>query len=143
MKDIRKVGEICWLDIKTSDIKATKSFYKKLFGWEYHDENWPHKIYTIMQKDGKNLGGLTDLNLTPLPSGTSSHNSIYIAAHSIDDMTKNCEKFNGQVLVEPFDLENLMRMSVIQDSGGAVFSLMETGAFHAMNADRSKEGVPS
>lgn len=142
MNNIRKIGELCWLDIKTSDMTTSKLFYKKLFGWEYHDENWPHKTYTIIRKDGDRLGGLTDLNLAPLPLGTAPHISVYIAAHSVDDMTENCEKFNGQVLVEPFDLEDLMRMSVIQDPGGAVFSLLETGTFQAMDAEPGKEGVP-
>ncbi|WP_019534554.1 VOC family protein [Paenibacillus ginsengihumi] len=142
MNNIRKIGELCWLDIKTSDMTTSKLFYKKLFGWEYHDENWPHKIYTIIRKDGDRLGGLTDLNLAPLPLGTAPHISVYIAAHSVDDMTENCEKFNGQVLVEPFDLEDLMRMSVIQEPEGAVFSLLEKGTFQAMNAEPRKEGVP-
>ncbi len=124
-------------------MKATKSFYNKLFGWKYHNEKWPNKIYTIIQKDSEILGGLTDLNQTPLPLETPPHMSVYIAVYSIDDITKSCEKFGGQVLIEPFDLENLMRISVIQDPGGAVFSLLEPGTFQAMNTDRSKEGVPS
>lgn len=65
-----------------------------------------------------------------------------IAAHSVDELTENCKTFSGQVLVEPFDSEDLMWMSVIRGPGGAVFSLLETSTFQAMKASPGKAGMP-
>ncbi|MFA9455236.1 VOC family protein [Halalkalibacter sp. AB-rgal2] len=143
MQNIREVGELCWLDLKTADMACTKSFYNKLFGWGYHDEKWPHKTYPIIKQQQSTLGGLTNMNDTPLPEGTPSHLSVYFATHSIDSITANCRRGGGQILVEPFYLEDLMHLSVIQDPDGAIFSLLKTGTFQAMNVLKQNEGVPS
>lgn len=51
-------GQFCWNELATPDVKTAKDFYSKVFGWEFNDIQSPDMTYTIIKKDGKDLGGI-------------------------------------------------------------------------------------
>jgi len=61
--EMPKHGEFCWNDLATSDLEASKKFYRELFGWQFKDSGDAGMNYTEISLDGgKQFGGMWDLN---------------------------------------------------------------------------------
>ena len=119
-----KNGEICWRELTTQNAEKAKSFYAELFGWNYkQSENSPMQ-YDQISKNGEDFGGVLQINeqwgenWQEIPS----HWMTYI---SVDDCDATVEKIKGNVCVEPFDIPNVGRMSVVYDPSGANFSILQ------------------
>ena len=63
----RKPGEFCWINILTPDPAKAQKFFSDLLGWAWVE--MPGVGYR-MQLDGKDIGGLFDLNGPNTPPGT-------------------------------------------------------------------------
>lgn len=121
-----KPGTFCWVELGTTNAAASKSFYKELFGWDYHDsENGPGMIYTMIKLDGKDVGGLYEMPSNMLEQGIPPHWLNYIAVANADEATAQAKASGGAVMNGPFDVANAGRMSVIQDPTGTVFAVWQ------------------
>src|SRR5262245_55315398 len=54
-------GMFCWCQIGTTDPEAAKKFYGQLFGWGYEDSDMDGQTFTVIKKNGKDVGGLYGL----------------------------------------------------------------------------------
>ncbi|MEO5929566.1 MAG: VOC family protein, partial [Candidatus Kapaibacterium sp.] len=55
-------GTFCWWELGTTDQNAAKQFYGELFGWNSVDTPMgPDAVYTMLQRDGQNVGALYQL----------------------------------------------------------------------------------
>ena len=55
-------GNFCWADLSTTDAEASKNFYSRLLGWTAIDNPVGEgMVYSMMQKDGKNVCGLYEM----------------------------------------------------------------------------------
>jgi predicted enzyme related to lactoylglutathione lyase len=130
------------MDIKTLDMDMTKQFYCKFLGWKFKEERLSDRVYTKIYLTENEIGGLTDLNSPIFTKGTIPHVSCYVEVDNVDQMAVKVVELGGNLLLEPFDVGDLSRMTTIQDSTGAVLTLWETRKFRGMNTDISREGVP-
>ena len=119
-------GNFCWFELATSDQKAAKDFYTKVFGWETDDQPMgPDQFYTMLKKDGKNVGALFGMSKEEMGSGIPPHWSIYIAVTNADETTKKAESLGAKTIMAPFDVMDVGRMAVIMDPTGAIFSIWQ------------------
>jgi len=119
-------GSFCWVEIGTTDAGAAKNFYRELFGWDYEDgEAGPDMIYTMIKLNGKDVGGLYQLNSEMLSAGIPPHWMNYISVANADEATAQATAAGGSVMKGPFDVGTAGRMSIIQDPTGAVFSIWQ------------------
>src|SRR5678810_1126691 len=51
-------GMFCWVELAAKDGPAAKKFYKSLFDWGVDDIPNDAGVYSMVQKKGKNAGGL-------------------------------------------------------------------------------------
>jgi predicted enzyme related to lactoylglutathione lyase len=58
--------------------------------------------------------------------GIPPHWMSYVAVESADETAKKARELGGTVLMDPFDVFDLGRMSVIQDPTGAIFSAWQS-----------------
>jgi predicted enzyme related to lactoylglutathione lyase len=64
--------------------------------------------------------------MTPMtPKGTPSHWTIYFGADDCDKRTALAKKLGGKVVVEPQDIPNVGRFSMLFDPQGAFFALLQ------------------
>ncbi len=120
-------GNFSWFELVTSDQNAAKEFYSKLFGWEISDNPMgPDMVYTTMKKDGKSVGALYGMDKAQLERGVPPHWNVYISSDNADDTTKKSASLGGTALMEPFDVMEFGRMSMIQDPTGAVFGIWQS-----------------
>jgi predicted enzyme related to lactoylglutathione lyase len=119
-------GVFVWDELHTSDPEAAKSFYGDVFGWEAADTDMGGMIYTLFKRAGdKDVAGCMQLmEGNPAPP----HWLVYIAAQDVDATTARAKELGAAVFVEPTDIPNMGRFSVLQDPAGAVFGLFQSTA---------------
>jgi uncharacterized protein len=116
-RDGYPVGVPCWIDTSQRDLEAARDFYGGLFGWEF--QAWPSGRYLVASLDGLDVAGIA-----LQPDDEPSWNT-YIQVDSAEWATADALQLGGKVLVQPFDVADAGRMSVIADPMGAVFCMWE------------------
>lgn len=117
-------GSFCWVELMTSDQSAAKNFYTKLFGWTYSDAPMGEAgVYTMLELNGKNVGALfqrgkQDERVPP-------HWNCYVAVDNVDASSSKAASLGATLMMPPFDVMDIGRMSVMQDPTGAVLSLWQ------------------
>ena len=116
-------GTFCWADLGTHDAPAAARFYTALFGWTAEDRPMgPEAFYTMFQ-----LGGRPVAALYPQEAAHQGapHWLSYVSVASANDMAARTKTLGGTVLMEPFDVLDVGRMTMVQDPTGAVLALWE------------------
>jgi uncharacterized protein len=116
-------GVFVWDELHTSDPAAAKSFYGEVFGWTAEDSDMGGMTYTVF----KNAAGTQLAGCMQLEEGMQAppHWLVYIATDDIDATTARAKELGATVYVEPTDIPNMGRFSVLQDPAGAVFGLFQ------------------
>ena len=121
-------GMLSWADLCSTDAEGAKAFYTGLLGLEYVDipagEDF---IYTLLQKNGKNVAGLTQMGPDMQQQGIPTFWSSYIAVTEVDETAAKAKTLGGTLLFEPMDVMEFGRMVVIQDPAGAMISAWQGG----------------
>jgi uncharacterized protein len=117
-------GTFSWTDLPTSDPDDAKRFYTELFGWEVDDQPIPEEagggVYTMLQKDGKNVAALFKAG-----EGMPTFWGSYVTVDSADATAARATDLGGTLIAEPFDVMDVGRMATIQDPTGAILSVWE------------------
>ena len=113
-------GTFCWIELGTTDTAAAKKFYTELLGLTAVDAP-----YVKLQRDGKDVAALYELNEEQRSQGIPPHWLSYVSVSSADDAAARAEELGGTVLKQPFDVYDVGRMAMIQDPTGAAFAVWE------------------
>jgi uncharacterized protein len=121
-----KPGTFCWVELATSDGEAAKTFYTKLFDWNFVDNPMgPGMVYTMLNLDGKNIGALYKMMPEQEAQGIPPNWLSYVSVADADETVNKAKAAGATILKEPFDVMTFGRMAVIQDPTGAVFALWQ------------------
>lgn len=116
----KKHGAFSWCELITTDVKAAKAFYTKLFGWGLEDMNMGDMTYTVVSAGEKPIGGI--MNTSPEAQGMPPAWGSYVTVDDVDATAKMAEDLGGKVLMKPQDIPEVGRFCVIQDPQGAIIS---------------------
>jgi uncharacterized protein len=116
-------GTPSWVDLASSDLAASKSFYSGLFGWEAEDVPDPTAGgYGFFTLRGKMVAGYG-------PTMTAGQPSAWATYIQVDDADKTAETVRGAggtVVMPPMDIPGgAGRMAVFTDREGAYFSVFQ------------------
>jgi len=119
-------GDFCWIELATTDQAAAKKFYSELFGWTINDlPMGPNEFYTTFKLEGRDVGAAYTLRAEQRERGVPPHWNLYVAVESADTAAARAMELGAKVLAPPFDVFDVGRMAVLQDSTGAVFSVWQ------------------
>jgi hypothetical protein len=119
-------GSLCWFELTTTDQTAAKKFYQSIFGWTVEDSPMgPNDVYSIFRVDGRDAAAACTLRAEQRAQGVPPNWGVYIAVTNADASAKRAAELGAKVLLQPFDVMDSGRMSVIQDPTGAVFCLWQ------------------
>ena len=119
-------GTFCWVDLASADAEASRSFYSQLLGWTSIDNPMGEgMVYSMMQKNGKNVCGLYQMDAGMLEQGIPPHWTSYIAVAEVDAGAEKVTAAGGTILMPPMDVFDSGRMSMVQDSTGAMVGLWQ------------------
>jgi uncharacterized protein len=119
-------GTFCWVELSTSDPDAAKAFYGGLFGWEADDRPIPDGgVYSMMQLGGEAVAGIQ--RKPEQQESLPPYWFNYISVASADDAAAAAKEAGGSVHMDPFDVMEAGRMTVIMDPAGAAFGVWQPG----------------
>src|SRR5688572_10195358 len=118
---LTRSGTFVWEELLTSDLRAARDFYGKVIGWEFDkmpvDEG--ESFYTLVKADGEVIGGALEVSTMP-PTWVT-----YVGVESADEAIAQARELGAEIKREPFDVQDVGRMGVIVDPGGAALCVWE------------------
>jgi predicted enzyme related to lactoylglutathione lyase len=129
-RDGYQPGVPCWVDTWHPDPEAAVGFYTRLFGWEAEDSMPPDSPgrYFLCKLRGRDVTAIG--SQPPEHAGHMPAWDTYILAESADDTVAKVTDAGGSVVIEPFDLLDAARMTVLADPAGAVFGVWQPREHH-------------
>jgi uncharacterized protein len=119
-------GAFSWAECSTTDPEGAKAFYSELLGLDKKESPMPQGgVYTQLQKNGKNVAGITPQMPQELEAGVPPHWNVYITVEDVDLMTKEAESLGATILAPAFDVMETGRMAVVSDPTGGVISFWQ------------------
>ena len=120
-------GAICWFELATTDVDSAKAFYSEVLGVEtVPDPDTPFE-YTLVKVAGNPAAGILQIgeDWGPVPPNWG----IYVGVDDVDATVAKAQELGGKVCVEPRDIPDFARFSVLFDPEGAVFSVIKLNAW--------------
>ena len=119
-------GTFSWVDLATTDAEAAKQAYGQLFGWQFDDlPVGDGVVYTMCRLDGKSVCAISQQREEERSLGIPPHWNNYVTVEDVDAQAAKVGALGGNVVVEPFDVLDSGRMSVVADPTGAVLSMWQ------------------
>ena len=121
-------GSFCWFELATTDQHAAKQFYQSVFGWTVHDQAMgPDETYSLFRIDGTDVAAGYTMRREQMDQGVPPNWMIYVLVSNADESAARARQLGATIIVEPFDVMDSGRMSVIQDPTGAMFCIWQAG----------------
>ncbi|MGD8350920.1 MAG: VOC family protein [Gammaproteobacteria bacterium] len=114
-----------WLDLAAVDARKAADFYLGMFGWDTQREAANGGEFLRFAHAGEVLASLYQLGPRQIAGGVPSHWTPYIGVNDVGAMAARAAKLGGQVVVKPFDVDGMARVSLVTDSTGALLGLWE------------------
>jgi predicted enzyme related to lactoylglutathione lyase len=119
-------GTFVWFELNTDDVAKAKAFYGKALGWTFSDMSMGGgPPYTIIHSGETMVGGIVS---GMAPAGAPPHWFDYIEVDDVDRRAQSFAAAGGAVLRAPFDIPQVGRIAIVQDSSGAVMGIMTSAA---------------
>jgi predicted enzyme related to lactoylglutathione lyase len=106
----------------TTDEEGAKTFYGKLFGWQFEAMPMNDMTYHVFRSDGDETGGI--MAIPPEAEGHPPTWGAYVTVDDVDVSIKLTEELGGKVHVPPMDIPGVGRFAMIQDPQGAYISII-------------------
>ncbi len=121
-------GRFVWYELMTTDTDAAKDFYTKVVGWGAQPAPNPTMPYTLFTAGETLVGGMMDQPEESKQMGAPPSWLGYVAADDVDATTDQARSLGGAVYVEPRDIPDVGRFSVIADPQQAAIGLFKWSA---------------
>jgi len=112
-------GTPCWVQLGVDDLDTAVAFYRALFGWEVERDGPAAGGYVNCTVGGRQVAGIG----SRMDEGRPTAWITYLAADDVDEVAGRITAAGGRVLIEPFDVMDLGRMTVALDPMGAAFGV--------------------
>jgi uncharacterized protein len=111
-------GALCWNELASPDLDASKAFYGDLFGWGANPFEGSPEPYFVITNGERGNGGMR-----PLPQpGVPPHWLVYFAVDDIDAALARVEELGGAKHAGPIDI-GVAKIGIVADPQGAMFAL--------------------
>jgi predicted enzyme related to lactoylglutathione lyase len=132
------IGAPCWLDLYSSDTERAKEFYGRLFGWQTVDPGPEYGGYVIFQKDGKAVAGCM---ANDGQQGFPDSWTVYLNTDDADRIAADAAAKGAKVHMEPMDITQNGRMTMLSDPGGATVGVWQPREVKGFEV-RGEPGTP-
>lgn len=121
---VYRPGSFVWFDLLVDDADAVRSFYGELFGWNLEATDGSGRYLSILH-DGRVIGGVSVAE----EADTADHRALWLSSVSVTDVdgiTSAAVAAGGSVILEPGELPDRGRYSVIADPQGTALVLLRS-----------------
>ena len=121
---VNEPGTLGWNELQCRNKDAALPFYTAVFGHEPENMAGAFGEYTVLKVGDDAVAGIVQID-EMWPEGVPSHWHVYFVVEEADAAAERVKELGGSVHVDPFDVEGIGRMSVVSDSNGTHFSIMQ------------------
>ncbi|MFC0108983.1 VOC family protein [Kibdelosporangium aridum subsp. largum] len=114
-----RFGTPCWIDLATTDPKASRDFYGGLFGWQYR-ANPTGDYLTALADDVPAAGFYRVPDMPDAPAWT-----LYLAVSDSHRTADRIVRLGGQILMPPQEFDGQGSLLVATDPTGATIGFWE------------------
>jgi predicted enzyme related to lactoylglutathione lyase len=126
-RDRAPIGSPCWVDLWTSDVEGSRSFYSALFGWEAQEPSPEFGGYFMFTRQGvPTAGGMGDMG-PDMPANNTW--KVYLDTDDITKTLEAAETAGAQVISPAMAVADLGIQAVLVDPTGATFGAWQAGTF--------------
>jgi hypothetical protein len=113
-----------WLGMElwSSDVKASESFYEKAFGVEVAEKEFDDKPYWVFSNNANTIAGMIK---NPVKNQGSQW-VPYMKGNDLNALVSSIEAANGTVLLKPRMDVRSGKVILAQDPNGAIFAIQKT-----------------
>ncbi len=133
------LGSPCWVDLWTSDVEGSRSFYSELFSWEALEPSPEFGGYFMFTREGVPVaGGSGDMG------DMSANNTwkIYLDTPDVDATARATVAAGGQIHAPVMAVADLGAQFVFSDPSGAQLGAWQPGTFPGFTV-LDEPGAPS
>jgi predicted enzyme related to lactoylglutathione lyase len=112
------------VELNTTDVDKSKSFYGKLFDWKLEDAPMGEMIYTLI-KPGSGTGG--GMMKHPVPGAPSAW-LAYVQVDDIEASTKKARSLGANIMADVTEVMGVGWISILIDPTGAALGLFKPKA---------------
>ena len=117
---VNEPGSLCWNELNTRDVDGALAFYEQVFGLGAQRGD----AYNEFMLGDKVVGGC--MPMPPMiPAEVPAHWLAYFAVSDIDASTAKAKTLGGMAMVEGMEAPDVGRFSVLGDTQGAVFAIIQ------------------
>jgi predicted enzyme related to lactoylglutathione lyase len=109
---------LCWNELQTRDVQKAKHFYADLFGWRAKES----PEYIEVSAGEQPIGGIMQ---SQAPPHVPSYWLAYFAVDDCDGTAEKARSLGATIRLDPMDVPNVGRFSVIVDPQGATFAVIQ------------------
>ncbi len=117
---VNEPGTLTWNELASSDLDSSKAFYSDVFVWTWGGSDQ----YAEAKAGGRVIAGAMP-RPEMLPAEVPDHWLVYFGSADVDADTAKAQELGASVVVEPRDIPDMGRFSVVVDPQGAVFGLYQ------------------
>ena len=110
------------VELNTTDVKAAKGFYGKLFSWTLEDVPMGNEMYTMV-KPGSGTGG--GMMKNPVPGAPSAW-LAYVEVDDIKVSTAKAKELGATIVTDVTEVMGMGWLSILIDPTGAALGLWQT-----------------
>lgn len=128
--DISTPGRWVWVELFTDDAARARSFYGKVFGWEFEQLDHGKNAYTLIRSGDRPIGGIVH---SPRPTVTTERAGRWIGLMSVPDAEKAAEQAiasGGEIIMAPRRFKGRGTAALLSDPEKAFF-----GVIHSESGD--------
>jgi uncharacterized protein len=119
---VNEPGTFSWAELVTTDIPASKAFYRAVFGWGADTRGDGPGAYTEWQVNGRSIAGMMQ-KPPQMPAEVPPFWSVYFTVANIDDAVARVTDLGGSVITPTMDIEP-GRFAVVADPTGGLFNVI-------------------
>jgi uncharacterized protein len=119
-------GRFVWYELMTTDPGAAKAFYGEVVGWSTQDVPMPGMTYTLFTMGETHVSGLMDLPEEARNMGVPPSWIGYVSVNDVDAAAEQVKRLGGTVHVQPRDIPDVGRFSIIADPQGATLAVFKS-----------------
>jgi len=120
---VNEIGSVSWNELITTDSAKAGAFYRQVFGWTEEPMKMPQGTYTVLKKDAAQAGGM--MQATPEMKLTHPYWLTYFEVADCDQSAAKATQLGAKVMMQPTDIPNIGRFSVLTDPQGAWFAIIK------------------
>lgn len=115
-------GALCWNELTSSDVDASRDFYTQMFGWTAEKQDMGTFEYTVFSNSDRQVAGMAPLTaeMGDMPPSWG----VSFAVEDADASAARIKDLGGNVVLPPTDFPG-GRFATAADPQGAFFSVVK------------------